>query len=45
MEEKGAKVYARILRPTELRKIKLLGNGVFGTVHKVFSVVALPFSM
>ncbi|XP_028261216.1 receptor tyrosine-protein kinase erbB-3a isoform X2 [Parambassis ranga] len=36
MEEKGAKVYARILRPTELRKIKLLGNGVFGTVHKGF---------
>lgn len=32
--EKGAKVY-RILKPTELRKIKLLGNGVFGSVHKV----------
>ncbi|KAM9410152.1 receptor tyrosine-protein kinase erbB-3-like [Pholidichthys leucotaenia] len=33
-EEKGAKVQARILKPTELRKIKLLGNGVFGSVHK-----------
>lgn len=33
--EKGAKVHARILKPTELRKIKLLGNGVFGSVHKV----------
>nr|XP_046239851.1 receptor tyrosine-protein kinase erbB-3a [Scatophagus argus] len=32
--EKGAKVHARILKPTELRKIKLLGNGVFGSVHK-----------
>ena len=33
--EKGTKVHVRILRPTELRKIKPLGNGVFGTVHKV----------
>uniref|UniRef100_A0A3Q3JZA0 Receptor protein-tyrosine kinase n=1 Tax=Monopterus albus TaxID=43700 RepID=A0A3Q3JZA0_MONAL len=32
--EKGAQVHARILKPTELRKIKLLGNGVFGSVHK-----------
>ncbi|XP_076613307.1 receptor tyrosine-protein kinase erbB-3a isoform X1 [Chaetodon auriga] len=32
--EKGAKVHVRILKPTELRKIKLLGNGVFGSVHK-----------
>lgn len=32
--EKGAKVHVRILKPTELRKIKLLGNGVFGQVHK-----------
>uniref|UniRef100_A0A672JQP2 Receptor protein-tyrosine kinase n=1 Tax=Salarias fasciatus TaxID=181472 RepID=A0A672JQP2_SALFA len=30
----GAQVNARILKPSELRKIKLLGNGVFGTVHK-----------
>lgn len=34
--EKGTKVQARILRPSELRKIKTLGLGVFGTVHKVF---------
>uniref|UniRef100_A0A8C6M932 receptor protein-tyrosine kinase n=1 Tax=Nothobranchius furzeri TaxID=105023 RepID=A0A8C6M932_NOTFU len=34
--EKGTKVYARILRPSELKKIKLLGFGVFGTVHKGF---------
>ncbi|KAM4613430.1 receptor tyrosine-protein kinase erbB-3a isoform 2-T2 [Polymixia lowei] len=32
--EKGALVHARLLKPTELRKIKLLGNGVFGSVHK-----------
>ncbi|XP_062272115.1 receptor tyrosine-protein kinase erbB-3a [Scomber scombrus] len=32
--EKGPKVHARILKPTDLRKIKLLGNGVFGSVHK-----------
>ncbi|XP_017270714.1 receptor tyrosine-protein kinase erbB-3b isoform X1 [Kryptolebias marmoratus] len=34
--EKGTKVHARILRPSELKKIKLLGFGVFGTVHKGF---------
>ncbi|XP_007556641.1 receptor tyrosine-protein kinase erbB-3b isoform X1 [Poecilia formosa] len=34
--EKGTKVFARILRPSELKKIKLLGYGVFGTVHKGF---------
>lgn len=33
--EKGTKVHARILRPSELKKIKALGSGVFGTVHKV----------
>uniref|UniRef100_A0A8C8DSS2 receptor protein-tyrosine kinase n=1 Tax=Oryzias sinensis TaxID=183150 RepID=A0A8C8DSS2_9TELE len=27
-------VHARILKPGDLRKIKLLGNGVFGSVHK-----------
>ncbi|XP_061640418.1 receptor tyrosine-protein kinase erbB-3a [Phyllopteryx taeniolatus] len=32
--EKGPKVHARILKPTDLRKIKLLANGVFGSVHK-----------
>ncbi|XP_041712660.1 receptor tyrosine-protein kinase erbB-3 isoform X1 [Coregonus clupeaformis] len=32
--EKGAKVHARILRAPELKKIKVLGSGVFGTVHK-----------
>ncbi|KAG7283205.1 hypothetical protein CRUP_004947 [Coryphaenoides rupestris] len=32
--EKGAKVYARILKATDLRKVKILGQGVFGTVHK-----------
>ncbi|XP_034564833.1 receptor tyrosine-protein kinase erbB-3a isoform X2 [Notolabrus celidotus] len=32
--EKGAKVHVRILKPTDLRKIKLIGNGVFGQVHK-----------
>ncbi|KAI1892254.1 hypothetical protein AGOR_G00131460 [Albula goreensis] len=32
--EKGSKVHARILRAPELRKIKLLGSGVFGAVHK-----------
>lgn len=36
--EKGAKVHARTLKPTELRKIKLLGTGVFGSVHKVQGV-------
>jgi hypothetical protein len=41
--EKVVKVHARILKVTELRKIKLLGTGVFGSVHKVFtsSTVAL----
>uniref|UniRef100_A0A8C2ZZD9 Receptor protein-tyrosine kinase n=1 Tax=Cyclopterus lumpus TaxID=8103 RepID=A0A8C2ZZD9_CYCLU len=32
--EKGSKVHARILKTTELRQYKLLGNGVFGSVHK-----------
>ncbi|XP_014022617.1 receptor tyrosine-protein kinase erbB-3 isoform X2 [Salmo salar] len=32
--EKVVKVHARILKDTELRKIKLLGTGVFGSVHK-----------
>uniref|UniRef100_A0A673Z812 Receptor protein-tyrosine kinase n=1 Tax=Salmo trutta TaxID=8032 RepID=A0A673Z812_SALTR len=32
--EKGAKVHARILKVRELRKIKLLGTGVFGSIHK-----------
>uniref|UniRef100_A0A8C1J2I6 receptor protein-tyrosine kinase n=1 Tax=Cyprinus carpio TaxID=7962 RepID=A0A8C1J2I6_CYPCA len=32
--EKGVKVHARILGVSELRKIKPLGSGVFGTVHK-----------
>ncbi|KAG7471886.1 hypothetical protein MATL_G00102810 [Megalops atlanticus] len=32
--EKGMKVHTRILRTQELRKTKLLGSGVFGTVHK-----------
>ncbi|KAI4902994.1 hypothetical protein NFI96_012020 [Prochilodus magdalenae] len=32
--EKGTKVHARIFRVSELRKLKLLGSGVFGTVHK-----------
>ncbi|KAF0036282.1 hypothetical protein F2P81_011594 [Scophthalmus maximus] len=34
--EKGTKVHARILRPSELKKIKALGSGVFGTMHKGF---------
>lgn len=34
--EKGTKVHARILKPSELKKIKPLGSGVFGTVNKVF---------
>ncbi|KAG9353510.1 hypothetical protein JZ751_018177 [Albula glossodonta] len=33
--EKGTKAHARILKAAELRKIKSLGSGVFGTVHKV----------
>ncbi|XP_053354504.1 receptor tyrosine-protein kinase erbB-3a [Clarias gariepinus] len=32
--EKGTKVHTRILRPSELRKLKPLGSGAFGTVHK-----------
>ncbi|XP_062852662.1 receptor tyrosine-protein kinase erbB-3a [Trichomycterus rosablanca] len=32
--EKGTKVHARILKASELRKMKPLGTGVFGTVHK-----------
>lgn len=40
--EKGAKVLARILKITELRKDKLLGNGVFGSVHKV---TVIPFAI
>ncbi|XP_072223458.1 receptor tyrosine-protein kinase erbB-3b [Leuresthes tenuis] len=34
--EKGTKVHARILRASELKKVKVLGFGVFGTVHKGF---------
>uniref|UniRef100_A0A669EAW9 Receptor protein-tyrosine kinase n=1 Tax=Oreochromis niloticus TaxID=8128 RepID=A0A669EAW9_ORENI len=34
--EKGTKVHARLLRPSELKKAKSLGVGVFGTVHKGF---------
>ncbi|KAJ3602068.1 hypothetical protein NHX12_029828 [Muraenolepis orangiensis] len=33
--EKGTKVYARILKATDLRKIKIIGQGVFGAVHKI----------
>uniref|UniRef100_A0AAX7TX74 Receptor protein-tyrosine kinase n=1 Tax=Astatotilapia calliptera TaxID=8154 RepID=A0AAX7TX74_ASTCA len=29
-------VHARLLRPSELKKVKALGVGVFGTVHKGF---------
>ncbi|XP_048663429.1 receptor tyrosine-protein kinase erbB-3 isoform X4 [Marmota marmota marmota] len=32
--EKANKVFARIFKETELRKLKVLGSGVFGTVHK-----------
>ncbi|XP_039603172.1 receptor tyrosine-protein kinase erbB-3a isoform X2 [Polypterus senegalus] len=33
--EKGTRVHTRLFKPTELRKIKLLGSGIFGTtVHK-----------
>uniref|UniRef100_A0A674K593 receptor protein-tyrosine kinase n=1 Tax=Terrapene triunguis TaxID=2587831 RepID=A0A674K593_9SAUR len=32
--EKANKVLARIFKETELRKLKALGSGVFGTVHK-----------
>uniref|UniRef100_G3P3B4 Receptor protein-tyrosine kinase n=1 Tax=Gasterosteus aculeatus aculeatus TaxID=481459 RepID=G3P3B4_GASAC len=41
--EKGTKVHARILRPADLKKIKSLGFGVFGTVHKVFIYYLLTF--
>uniref|UniRef100_A0A3Q3K0W4 Receptor protein-tyrosine kinase n=1 Tax=Monopterus albus TaxID=43700 RepID=A0A3Q3K0W4_MONAL len=34
--EKGTKVHTRILRQSELKKIKALGSGVFGTMHKGF---------
>lgn len=37
LEEKE-KVHARILKPSDIRKIKLLGNGVFGSVHKVIQI-------
>uniref|UniRef100_A0A3P8VDG6 Receptor protein-tyrosine kinase n=1 Tax=Cynoglossus semilaevis TaxID=244447 RepID=A0A3P8VDG6_CYNSE len=48
--EKGTKVHARILRPSELKKIKALGSGVFGTVHKGFwtpegETVKIPVSI
>lgn len=33
--EKANKVLARIFKETELKKLKVLGSGVFGTVHKV----------
>lgn len=36
--EKANKVLARIFKETELRKLKVLGSGVFGTVHKVREV-------
>ncbi|XP_068606336.1 receptor tyrosine-protein kinase erbB-3-like [Brachionichthys hirsutus] len=32
--EKGTKVHAHILKPSELKKIKAIGSGVFGTVNK-----------
>ncbi|XP_074836214.1 receptor tyrosine-protein kinase erbB-3 [Carettochelys insculpta] len=32
--EKANKVLARIFKETELRRLKVLGSGVFGTVHK-----------
>ncbi|KAM6977789.1 receptor tyrosine-protein kinase erbB-3b [Aplochiton taeniatus] len=34
--EKGTKVHARVLRALELKRVKALGSGVFGTVHKGF---------
>ncbi|XP_054647638.1 receptor tyrosine-protein kinase erbB-3b isoform X2 [Dunckerocampus dactyliophorus] len=34
--EKGTKVHAHILKPSELKKLKVLGSGVFGTVHRGF---------
>lgn len=38
--EKGARGHVRILKPAELRKIKLLGQGVFGSVHKVLVIIS-----
>ncbi|XP_064155671.1 receptor tyrosine-protein kinase erbB-3-like [Anguilla rostrata] len=32
--EKGQRAHTRVLGAAELRKLKLLGSGVFGTVHK-----------
>ncbi|XP_059539207.1 receptor tyrosine-protein kinase erbB-3 isoform X3 [Myotis daubentonii] len=32
--EKANKVLARVFKETELKKLKVLGSGVFGTVHK-----------
>ncbi|XP_019751240.1 receptor tyrosine-protein kinase erbB-3b isoform X2 [Hippocampus comes] len=32
--EKGTKVHAHILKSSELKKLKVLGSGVFGTVHR-----------
>nr|XP_057941292.1 receptor tyrosine-protein kinase erbB-3-like [Doryrhamphus excisus] len=34
--EKGTQVHAHILKPSELKKLKVLGSGVFGTVHRGF---------
>ncbi|XP_057684332.1 receptor tyrosine-protein kinase erbB-3b [Corythoichthys intestinalis] len=34
--EKGTKVHTHILKPSELKKLKVLGSGVFGTVHRGF---------
>ncbi|XP_077428883.1 receptor tyrosine-protein kinase erbB-3b isoform X2 [Vanacampus margaritifer] len=34
--EKGTKVHAHILKPSELKKLKVLGSGVFGTVNRGF---------
>lgn len=42
--EKGTKVHARILKPQELRKGKLLGYGVFGTVNKVGMPLTFKFA-
>lgn len=42
--EKGTKVHARILKPPELRKGKLLGYGVFGTVNKVGMPLTFKFA-
>lgn len=42
--EKGTKVHARILKAQELRKGKLLGYGVFGTVNKVGTPLTFEFT-